>query len=69
MTKMRKRENQARKTEEKIIFLYFCTQKVKYKGGKSKPKKRKSSERTKLKHIRSLQWVLNYKKHLEDNNE
>ena len=45
--KKRKRDNWTRKKEEKILFLYFCTQKVKKKRGKSKPKKRKSAENTK----------------------
>ena len=49
----RKRENRARKREEKIIFLYFCTQKVK-KRGKSKPKKRKSAK-TRNSHIPVIQ--------------
>ena len=43
----RKRGNKASKKEEKNIFLYFCTQSVKEKGGKSKPKKRKSAEKRK----------------------
>ena len=35
------------KKEEKTIFLYFCTQRVKEKRGKSKPHKRKPAEKRK----------------------
>ena len=36
----RKRKKRARKTEEKIIFPYFFTQKVKNKRGKSAEKRK-----------------------------
>ena len=48
--KKRKRENLTRKKEEKILFLYFCTctQKVKKKRGKSKPKRGNQPKRGSL---------------------
>ena len=46
MTKEEKRKLDKKKVE-KIVFLYLCTQKVKKKRGKSKPKQRKSAEKRK----------------------
>ena len=40
-------KKEEKRNPSKKIFLYFCTQKVKEKRGKSKPQKRKSAEKRK----------------------